>query len=78
MPENFQTVSLRTRVSKDRRTGLAMVRAMKVEVEPKARSEVLCRALELQEGGEKPCTRNVGSTLRGVGLSFCRNYVPNF
>ena len=29
-----------------------MVRAMKVEVEPKARSEVLCRALELRRGRE--------------------------
>jgi len=55
-----------------------MVRATKVVVEPKARSEVLCRVLELQEDGEKPCTRNVGSTLRDVGLSYCRNYVPNF
>jgi hypothetical protein len=69
---------LGTWVNRDKKTGLAMVRAMIVEVEPKARSEVLCRALELQEGGEKPCTRHVGSTLRGVGLSFCRNYVPNF
>ena len=44
-----------------------MVRVMKVAVEPKAQSDLLCRALELQ-GGEKPCTRNVGSMLRGVGL----------
>jgi hypothetical protein len=40
-----------------------MVRAMQVVVESKARSEVLCRVLELQEGGEKPCTQRVESTL---------------
>jgi hypothetical protein len=39
---------------------------------------VLCRALELREGGAKPCTRSVESTLRGVGLRCCRNFVPNF
>jgi hypothetical protein len=31
-----------------------MVRTMKVAVEPKARSEVLCRVLELQEGERRP------------------------
>jgi hypothetical protein len=52
---------LRTpRVNKDRRTGLAMVRAMQVEVEPKARSELLCRALELQEGERSPVPGMLG------------------
>ena len=31
-----------------------MVRTMKVAVEPKARSEVLCRVLELHEGERRP------------------------
>jgi hypothetical protein len=53
-PEVRRIPVLRTRVNKDRRTGLAMVRAMKVEVEPKARSELLCRALELQGGERSP------------------------
>ena len=29
-------------------------------------------------GVETPCTRNVVSTLREVGLHFCRYFVPNF
>ena len=41
-------------MNRDKRTGLAMVRVTKVVVEPKARSEVLCRAVELEEGGEEP------------------------
>jgi hypothetical protein len=49
-----------------------------LRAEPKDRPDVLCRALELQRGVEKPCTRNVGSTLRGVGPHFCRYFVPNF
>src|SRR5918998_4626782 len=66
----------RTRVNRDRRTGLAMVRAMQVVAEPKARPEVLCRALELQEGGGKPCTQRVDCTLLGIRLRCLRSFVP--